>query len=144
MDWILNRLKKIKFLAPYLNPDTLKQVFKYLIVGFTSFGVEISFYALLVKVFKVDYLLANIIVFSIIFWFNFLLNRIWSFKSKKAFLKQLIQYGFLFAFNFLVANYYLFMLLNEVVGLDPVLSKFFIMVPIVSWNFILYKTVIYK
>ena len=80
------------------------------------------------------------------------MTRLFAFRSKATVLRQLLSYGFLFAFNLVVGNIFLFAGIRHLLvlaageGSWPVLylPKILIMVFIVSWNFILYKKVIYK
>jgi len=90
-----------------------------------------------------SYLFANAIAYVVVFWFNFLVNRIWSFKSKVNIFKQLGQYAVLFVFN-LFATSALLWLLSDKIGIIPAISKVLVMGLVVCWNFVLYKKVIYK
>lgn len=144
-------LSRFPFLAKRLSPETLNQFLRYLVVGFSSFTVEYILFILFRHLLPVTELVVNIGVYTIIFWMNFLLNRKFAFRSKANVFKQLLSYGFLFAFNLVVGNILLFsairhgLVLMAGEGSWPVLylPKILIMVFIVSWNFILYKKVIY-
>jgi putative flippase GtrA len=122
------------------------------VVGFTSFGIEYTLFVLFRKWLPLPELAVNIGVYSIVFWLNFLLNRKFAFRSKSAYWKQILLYGLLFAFNLVVGNVLLFSAIRRLLALWsgegswPVLylPKILIMFFIVSWNFILYKKVIYK
>jgi len=167
---ILDRLKKYKFFSELLTPETFSQMKRYVITGFTGFAIEyalfFSFYYYIFKRFfpagyplaksiaencfnydlKADtysYLFANAIAYVVVFWFNFLVNRIWSFKSKVNIFKQLGQYAVLFVFN-LFATSALLWLLSDKIGIIPAISKVLVMGLVVCWNFVLYKKVIYK
>jgi len=74
-----------------------------------------------------SYLFANAIAYVVVFWFNFLVNRIWSFKSKVNIFKQLGQYAVLFVFN-LFATSALLWLLSDKIGIIPAISKVLVMV----------------
>lgn len=157
------------------NPKIMKQIRRYLITGFTSFGIEyisfgLLFSYILVKFqpvlysymydifhdisqlyFKTDLtpiayraIFANLIVYAVIFWVNFLMNRFWSFESKEPIVKQLILYGFLFVFNLSVGNVFLMYVFSNLLFVHPMISKVLIMGILVSWNFVIYKKVIYK
>ena len=144
-------LTRIPFLKNRLTPETVGQFLRYLVVGFTSFGVEYALFVLFRHWLPIPELLVNIGVYSIIFWLNFLMNRQFAFRSTSNLFRQLLAYGFLFAFNLVVGNIVLFsairhgLVLLSGEGNWPVmyLPKILIMVFIVSWNFILYKKVIY-
>lgn len=144
-------LTRIPFLKNRLTPETVGQFLRYLVVGFTTFGVEYTLFILFRRWLPIPELVVNIGVYSIIFWLNFLLNRQFAFRSKANLFRQLLAYGFLFAFNLVVGNILLFSAIRQGLvllageGSWPVmyLPKILIMVFIVSWNFILYKKVIY-
>lgn len=145
-------LTRIPFLKNRLTPETVGQFLRYLVVGFTSFGVEYTLFIVFRHWLPLPELVVNIGVYSVIFWLNFLLNRKFAFRSKANLWKQLLAYGFLFSFNLVVGNVFLFSAIRHLLvllsgeGSWPVLylPKILIMVFIVSWNFILYKKVIYK
>jgi len=134
----MERLKKV------LAPETIKQIIRYLITGFTAFGIEYALYVMLLKWAELHYILASVIVYALVFWFSFLVNRIWSFKSKGNIKRQFIQYGALFAFNLVVSNIFLMKLFTDVFGISELISPFLKMACVVCWNFLIYKYIIYK
>ena len=144
---LIDKIKKNKYLSEFLTGKSIGQFKRYLITGFTTFAVEYTLF----RVFKdlvftnqdYNYLVANTVVYIGIFWFNFLVNRIWSFKSKDNLGRQLKLYGLLFCFNLLVTNLLLYVLVKYV-GIDSNISKILVMGAVVAWNFVLYKKVIYK
>jgi len=134
----LNRIYKF-----FLGEKSSKQFIRYLIIGFSSFLLEYLLFFTLFKLLKVNALISNSIAIFIVFWFNFLLNRYWSFESKEKLFKQLIMYLILFAFNITVSNLFIYEA-SIIINMSPLISKVLIMGAIVIWNFILYKKVIYK
>ncbi len=145
-------LSRYPGIAARLSPETIGQFLRYLVVGFTSFGIEYTLFVLFRKWLPLPELAVNIGVYSIVFWLNFLMNRKFAFRSKSGYWKQILLYGILFAFNLVVGNVLLFSAIRRLLaqwsgeGSWPVLylPKILIMFFIVSWNFILYKKVIYK
>lgn len=145
------RILNTRLAKEFMNPETLGQFIRYFIVGIVGFALEYTLFIILRKILGHE-MLVNILVYTVIFWFNFLLNKFFSFKSKKNFKKQLGYYCILFAINLLVGNVLLFsgirylLVLGFGEGSWPVLylPKILIMFFIVSWNFILYKKIIYK
>ncbi len=121
-----------------------KSFLRYVLVGGAAFLIEYLSYLVLLKVLRVDYIVAGIVVYSIIFWFVFYLNRSWSFQSDGAVLPQLVKYLLLFAFNNLVGNIWLMRFLTETIGLNPVISPIIKMACIVLWNYFIYKYIIYR
>jgi len=146
------RLKEHKFFSEFFTESAMKQFKKYLIVGFTTFGIEysifsLSFYLLISnKLFGDDTLranLASVIGYSLSFVYNFMMNRVWSFQSKSNISKQLLSYGILFGFNVL-ATWGIITLFSDYFGLWQPISKLVAMAAIVCWNFIFYRKIIYK
>ena len=152
MDKFFAFMSRIPLLNKFATPETFWQFVRYLVVGFTTFGIEYGLFVFIRGNTTLNELLVNIMVYSIIFWINFLLNKFFSFKSKTNFKKQLLSYSILFVFNLVVGNVLLFsgirhlLVLSFGEGTWPVLylPKILIMFFIVSWNFVLYKKVIYK
>ena len=134
----------MNFITKTLKKPFIQQLIRYLVTGFTAFGIEYAMYVFLLKVIGLHYILASVIVYALVFWFSFIVNRIWSFKSKGNISKQLIQYGLLFSFNLVVSNIFIMKLLTDIIGLDPLISPFIKMAFVVSWNFLIYKYIIYK
>ena len=122
---------------------TFHQFKRYLITGFLSFGVEYALFILLLKVFGVWYMAANALVYIVVFWLNFLMHRFWSFQSKGNAWRQVFLYTILFFIN-LAAISLLMYVFTGMLGINPMISKVLVMGAVVSWNFILYKKVIYR
>lgn len=151
MKKIIEWLCTLPILKKLFTPASLAQFIRYLLVGVLSFSIEYTLFIILRNALTIGELLVNIIVYTLIFWINFLLNKFFSFKSKTNFARQLFLYGILFFFNLIVGNIllfsgirYLLVLLSgegswQVLYLPKILIMFFI----ISWNFILYKKVIY-
>ncbi len=117
---------------------------RYVIVGGIAFVVEYLFYQLLYRFLGLDYSLASVIVYSIMFWLVFLLNRQWSFQSEGNFKGQLFKYFLLFLFNNLVANILLMQFLVEQLNISADLAPILKMLLVVIWNYYIYKYFIYK
>lgn len=132
------------FVLKRFSTTTLKQFLRYLVTGFTSFGIEYGLYVLLFNVLKVHYIIASILVYAFVFWFVFLVNRFWSFQSTGNIKKQLFQYLFLFAFNLIVSNVILMYLFTDILGISPFISPILKMAFVVCWNFLIYKYIIYR
>lgn len=141
---LIDKLKKYKFFEEFLEEKSLAQFKKYLVAGFTSFGIEYILFCILIKIIKLDDRVSNVILYSILFWFVFFINRFWSFQSKGNLRRQLFYYVILFTFNLTVANIGLYNLFTRIFGISELLAKPLLMCFVVSWNFIYYKKVIYK
>jgi putative flippase GtrA len=140
---IITRLKKIPFLGNIMSQQSFGQFKRYLVTGFLCFGIEYALFNILFRLVGLGYIWANSIALATVFWVNFLMNRYWSFKSRKSLKVQLPLYAILFAFNILATNVLMY-LLSDLAGINPSISKLLVMGAVVSWNFILYKKVIYR
>ncbi len=127
----------------FLGGKSSGQLIRYLITGISSFVLEYILFYTLFRLLGINEFISNSIALAIVFWFNFLMNRYWSFKSKEKLSRQLILYGLLFTFNISISNLFIYGS-SVVLGMSPLISKILIMCLIVIWNFVLYKTVIYK
>ena len=92
---------------------------------------------------KINVFYANIISLTIVFWFNFLANRFFSFRSKTPILRQLRIYGPLFFFNLGATSVIVGFLVNHL-DIFPVFAKAISIGCVVSWNFLTYKLIIFK
>lgn len=125
------------------NLRTFKQFYRYLVVGFLSFATETSLLYLLTDHFKLWYLYSNSIAYIVVFWLNFLLNRFWAFQARNNFQRQMVLFLILFIFNLFASNAMMYFL-TSVLKVYYLISKVFAVALVVSWNFILYKKVIYR
>lgn len=152
MDKIYEMLVRLPVMNRILKRETFGQFVRYIFVGIVSFSIEYTLFLVLRNALTLSELIVNIVVYTVIFWINFLLNKFFSFKSRTNFKRQLFLYGILFVFNLVVGNILLFsgirycLVLLAGEGSWPVLylPKILIMFFIISWNFILYKKIIYK
>jgi putative flippase GtrA len=71
------------------------------------------------------------------------MHRFWSFQSKGNARRQVFLYTILFFIN-LTAISLLMYVFTDMFGIHPMISKVLVMGAVVSWNFILYKKVIYR
>jgi len=142
----------LPILRKLFTPESLAQFIRYVFVGVFCFSIEYIMFIVLRNALAINEILVNVIVYTVIFWLNFLLNRFFSFRSKSDIKRQLFLYGILFFFNLFVGNVLLFSGIRSLLvymcgeGSWPVLylPKVLIMFFIISWNFILYKKFIYK
>jgi putative flippase GtrA len=157
---LLEKIKKNKFVQEFLHPDSRKKFYKYLVVGFSSVGLEMGLFVFFRDVLSLDKTVGNLIAATIIFLFNFILNRQWAFKAKSNVFVQLSYYTPLYLFNVLIINGLVFNILTKQIFYNDVLVQIPFTVKqidikdifikavliglIVSWNFILYKKIIYK
>ena len=140
---ILRKLKRNKLLSDMLEPEAFHQLVRYLITGFSSAAIELSLLYIFRDIVKLSVIGANSIALTIVFWFNFLMNRHWSFKSKSSLKRQLMMYAVLFVFNLGASDLIMYVLVM-LLGIQYLLAKVIAIGAVVTWNFILYKKVIYK
>lgn len=126
-----------------LEPEAFHQLIRYLITGFSSAAIELSLLFVLKDIFNLAVIEANSIALTIVFWFNFFINRHWSFKSKSSLKKQLLLYAVLFTFNLGASDLMMYVLVT-LLGVQYLLAKILAIGAVVTWNFVLYKKVIYK
>ena len=127
----------------FMGSQSREKFIKYIIVGFSSFIIEYGLFVILFKVIEINELVANTLAISAAFLFNFLMNRLWSFKSREKIGKQFVLYSLLFVFNMMISN--LFIWASGIyLGISPVISKVLIMGLIVTWNFVIYRKIIYR
>ena len=132
-----------KIFTFFLGGKSKKQFIRYIIIGFSSFILEYLLFFTLFKLIGINELVSSPIAIAVVFWFNYLMNRYWSFKSKGKLGRQLILYLLLFAFNTLISNLFIYGGTN-LLQLSPLISKVMIMGLIVLWNFVIYKKIIYR
>lgn len=142
-DTVMEKLKKTRYLSKIATPEFVGQFSRYLITGFSSAAIELTLLFVLRDTAGLTVLAANSIALTIVFWFNFLMNRFWSFKSKANIKRQLVMYLVLFVFN-LAASDLIMYLLTVKLSLQYLIAKVFAIGAVVCWNFILYRKVIYK
>jgi putative flippase GtrA len=173
---------KNKYIAKKINKKALSEFIKYLLVGFSSSFIELALFYTLYKFLPnivpdkyyisllgfsivmshVVTLTSNTIAYSVVFVYNYTLQRKWAFKSTANLKKQMILYTLLFVFNLFVSNYivvlfiklltnYIFVSTNYIINeslsvndLTPLIAKVLSIAVVVSWNFIIYKKVIFK
>lgn len=128
----------------WVKSKTARQLMRYLVTGFTAFGIEYCLYVLLYKLVGIDYVLSSMVVYALVFGFSFMVNREWSFESTGDIKRQTILYLLLFAFNLVVSNVFLMQFFTETLGVNALLSPILKMACVVCWNFLAYKYIIYK
>jgi putative flippase GtrA len=150
-----------------VSKTAVVQLLKYLTVGVVSVGLETTLFWWLFHQLHIAWVVANSLAIFITFWFNFFLNRLWSFQSRGSLTRQLVLYVALLCLNLLMSNLIIYVLadqgnLDYIVeklisialivswnladqgNLDYIVAKIISIALIVSWNFVLYKPVIYR
>ncbi len=119
-----------------------KSFIKYLVVGGTSFVLDYGLFYLLHELTGLRAVYANAISVFTAFWYNFFLNRLWSFGSNEPILRQLVLYLSLMFFNMFFSSGFIY-LMKSLLDIDEMISKILAMCIIVGWNFVFYKKFIF-
>ena len=142
-DSIADKLSRVKFLSRFVTAESLGQFCRYAVTGLSSAAIEFTLLYVFRDIAGLSVVMSNSIALGIVFWFNFFVNRIWSFKSTGNLKRQLPMYFALFVFN-LAASDIIMYLLTEKLRMVYLLAKIFAIGAIVGWNFIIYRKVIFK
>ena len=134
------------------NPKLIKMVdhlvtmnfIRYLIIGFTTLGLDFAFYYLLDKTTHWENIYINMSSTLLSLGFNFYMSNFWTFKAgKKSKMKKMGKYASLALFNYFFTNFFFF-IVNVVFGISAIITKLVATAIIVSWNYFLYKLWIFK
>ena len=78
-------------MTKYLSYEVLVKFLKFGVVGFTGVVVDFGLTYLFRNIFKVNQYLSNAIGFMVAASSNYILNRVWTFKSSNP--KVMVEYG---------------------------------------------------
>lgn len=123
-----------------LSREKIVEIIKYLFVGGSTALLELVLFTLLSN--GVDLPVANVVAVCISTVCNYILNKIWSFNSREWNVKSVVLYLLLFTFNTTFSSW--FITTMATLGLPPVGAKVLSMACIVTWNYVLYRNVIFK
>ena len=137
-----NNFKNHKLFNTLLSTIALKQFRRYIATGLMAAALEYLVFNIMYHYLEVLYI-PNSTGMAAGFILSFVLNRIWSFESKGNAVKQFCLNLALFCLNLLISNYVIH-LLSDRVGMIPALSKVIVMGIIITWNFVIYRKIIYK
>ncbi len=141
---LANGNQKTSRLLSYLPGNgSVGQMIRYLVTGFSSAAIEFTLLFIFRNFAGMSVIAANSAALTVVFWFNFLMNRLWTFRSKMKLSRQLPMYLALFVFNIGASDLIMY-LLAERLELQYLIAKVFAIGAVVSWNFVLYRKVIYK
>lgn len=124
------------------NKDDILSAAKYLFVGGSSAVIELALFQLLVMM-GLALAVANVVAVVIATAYNFLLNRSWSFGHTGGALASLVKYLLLFAFNTCFSTIAI-STISPALGIPAIAVKVVTMGCIVVWNYVLYRSVIFK
>jgi putative flippase GtrA len=120
-----------------------RQFVKYGVVGSTTVIIDMVIIFVFTEYFGLWYMFSAVISQTVAMAFNFLMNRNWSFGSTGMMRGQMVKYLLLSGFNYLYQLGALWLLV-EALHLHYLLAKVFIAMFMVTWNFLMFKYVVYK
>ena len=127
--WIL-ALPMPKVIKTLLSHWLTEHFIRYLIIGLSTFALQIVFLYLLTKLTQLSQITANFISTLLCLAFNFLMSNYWTFKSgSNEQGKKMGKYLVIAAWNYVF---------------DPYVAKILITALIVLWNFFIYKFWVFK
>jgi putative flippase GtrA len=128
------------------NPLSVFQYsfFRYLVIGFSSFGLDFSILYILTHFSPLSEIPSNYISTFVTIVYNFNLSNYWTFKSgssnKKRKAGRFLTLSF---FNYIFSNF-AFMLLFNILHFNLLIIKVIVTGLVVCWNFLLYKFWVFK
>ncbi|MCL6590940.1 MAG: GtrA family protein [Firmicutes bacterium] len=152
MNNIITRINNIKLVRTLLGEKATEEFIKYLIVGVSSFILDITFLYIFTRLIEsirpaiahsVAVAIGNTFSVTIVFGFNFLMNRYWTYKSTSNIWRQLLIYTPLFVFNLFASDAMVFLMV-EYIGLFFLLAKAISIGVVICWNIPIYKRIIFK
>lgn len=120
-----------------------RQFVKYFIVGISGFIIDLGLLILVKEAFTLNPTLAVVLTQIVVLVYNFILNKLWTFRNKDIPHKQLIRYAILASFNYLLGVLVMY-IFNEILDFDYRLVRLGTVTAMVFWNFLLYKYWVYK
>jgi putative flippase GtrA len=123
--------------------EARRQLIKYFIVGLISVVLDIYSLVLIKEALAINPVAAVALNQLLIIFFNFALNKYWSFGNRNLPYRQFVRYLILTAFDygFGILTMYLF---HQLLGLNYLIVRLATIAVMVSWNFLLYKFWIYR
>jgi putative flippase GtrA len=119
-----------------------QQAGRYLAVGFSSAAIELVIFIVLDSLAGIDVRVATMVALGCSTVFNFFMSWSYTFKSTANLKRSLTLYLLLFIFNQAFSAFAIVWLLG--IGMTSIVAKIATMACIVSWNFILYRTVVFR
>ncbi len=133
--------QKVKMVTIWLWGERIR-ISKYLISGFSAFGIDWVVYYVATRVFNFPEFNSNVVSVLSGAAFAFLANKFWSFDSRTNTTRQTKRFAALFVFNYLFQQIGFYGAINYL-GLDDLLAKVILVGMMVSWNFVIYKYWVY-
>lgn len=123
-----------------------KEIINYLIVGGCTVVISIASYALFADVFKIDYIISNIISWIIAVTFAYFTNSKFVFNSKavkKDKLSEVVNF-FIYRLLSLGIETFLLYILVDLISINDLISKTFVQIIVIILNYIFSKFLVFK
>ena len=118
---------------------------RYLVIGLSTFVMQLLFLFLLTKFTQLSEVAANFISTLLCLAFNFVMSNYWTFKSgSKNQSTKIGKYFVVATWNYIFDTVLAFPFLSVTVKLNAYLAKVLITGLIVLWNFFIYKFWVFK
>lgn len=122
----------------------INQIFKFGIVGVIAFLIDYALYNLLTSIFEINYLISNIIAFSVSVIANYILSIIWVFEvNHKQTKKDFIIFVVLSTIGLGINELIMYLMVGKL-GLNDKIIKLFATAVVMVYNFITRKIFIEK
>jgi len=147
--------KKLSSVFPniYLILEKYKVIIKYIISGFTSFGINLGVLYFCLAYCKLWYVLAVVIAFFAGLSSSFVLQKFWSFRNKQKSFRQVWIYFLVAVFNLFLDVFLMYLLVDNLAIYFSFISSeniFIIFAQFISGifiafnNFLIYKFIIFR
>jgi len=127
----------------FLFNEDWEKFFRYLVVGISTFLFDVGLLYGLVEIFKIHYLIATTLAWSSATIANYLLNKIWSFRSSASYFFSSLKYIALLGMNYVFTIFMMYVLV-EIFLFYYVYAKIAIVAAIACWNFFVYKHFVFR
>lgn len=125
--------------------NTFIQMFRYAIVGWTVFAVDIALLYILTEYFNVYYLLSATIAFAIALLIDYLITVNWVFNVRSIESRRLEVFIFvIIGLTGLILNTFFIWFFTEITNIYYMLSKLLSSFLIYLWNFFARKFILYN
>ena len=121
---------------------SLKQLIAYLAIGGGTALLELGIFQALITFLGVNVAIANVVALVVSTTTNFCLNGFVNFKMSSNPLKAAIKYLLLFATNMAFSTFTIKFFSD--LGAIPIVVKVITMTMMTTWNFFLYKKVVFR
>ena len=134
-----------KIFAFFITEKTgLIQVVKYFTVGGFSAAIELGLLILLVEIFKINYLIANVIAFTITNLINYALSRKYVFiPGRHPSHREILLFYLIVTIGLLINQSVLYVCVDKI-NVDYRISKIIATLVTVLWNFFSKKNLVFK